>query len=142
MILPQINPPPQIPINSLNNLQNINPIPPSSSSLLNSSNLNYNSPISLSPLTQFMPNNNLGRNLPLFNLPGQQFKQDFASSIPSIFNGNLHFPMYPQQQGINSVGNPIIGQNLPQILPLLNQMNNSGNNNLQFDNQKNNLKSN
>ena len=142
MILPQINPPPQIPINSLNNLQNINPIPPSSSSLLNSSNLNYNSPISLSPLTQFMPNNNLGRSLPLFNLPGQQFKQDFASSIPSIFNGNLHFPLYPQQQGINSVGNPIIGQNLPQILPLLNQMNNSGNNNLQFDNQKNNLKSN
>ena len=142
MILPQINPPPQLPINSLNNLQNINPIPPSSSSLLNSSNLNYNSPIALSGLTQFMPNNNLGRSLPLFNLPGQQFKQDFPSSIPNIFNGNLHFPLYPQQQGINSVGNPIIGQNLPQILPLLNQMNNSGNNNLQFDNQKNNLKSN
>ena len=142
MILPQINPPPQLPINSLNNLQNINPIPPSSSSLLNSSHLNYNSPIALSGLTQFMPNNNLGRSLPLFNLPGQQFKQDFPSSIPNIFNGNLHFPLYPQQQGINSVGNPIIGQNLPQILPLLNQMNNSGNNNLQFDNQKNNLKSN
>ena len=142
IILPQISPPPKIPINSLNNLEKINPVPPSNPSFLNSSNLNYNSPIIISPLTQFMPNNNLGRSLSFFNLPGQQFKQDFPSSIPNIFNGNLYFPLYPQQQGINSVGNNIIGQNLPQITPLLNQMNNSENNNLQFDNQKNNLKNN
>ena len=142
IILPKINPPPQIPINSLNNLQTINPVPPSNSSLLNSSNLNYNSPIIISPISQFIPNNNIGRNLSLFNLPGQQFKQDFSTSIPNIFNGNPPFPLYPQHQGINSVGNPIIGQNLPQIIPLLNQMNNSGNNNLQFDNQKNNVKNN
>jgi hypothetical protein len=90
-ILSQINPPSQMSISNLNNLQSINPVPPSNSTLLNSPNLNYNSPYIISPIAQFIPNNNLSRNLSLFNLPGQQFKQEFPSTIPNIFNGNPHF---------------------------------------------------
>ena len=144
-LIHQLNPPSQLPINTLNNLQNINPPPSSNSSstLINSPNLNYNSPIIISPMAQLISNNNLGRGHSLFNYPGQQFKQELISNIPNIFNSRIPFPLVPQQQGINLVSNPIIGQNIPQMFPILNQMNvignNSINNSLQFvNNPKNN----
>ena len=40
-MIPQINPSPQLPLNALNNLQSINPVINNTSSLLNSSSLNY-----------------------------------------------------------------------------------------------------
>ena len=108
--------------------------------------MNYGAPFIIPPFAQIIPNNNIGRSLPLFTLPGQNYKQDFQKSFPNIFNGNQPFPLYPQQQGINPVGNPIIGQKIPQMIPILNQINNNGNNNinnnLQIDNQNNNLKNN
>ena len=144
-VIPQINPTSQISINTLNNLQNANPVSPpnSSSTLINTPNLNYNSPIIISPLSQLISNNNLGRSLSLFNCPSQQFKQDLLSNIPNIFNGRINFPLVPQQQGVNLLGNHIMNQNIPQMIPILNQMNvignNSINNSLQFvNNPKNN----
>ena len=94
-------------------------------------------------MAQLISNNNLGRGHSLFNYPGQQFKQELISNIPNIFNSRIPFPLVPQQQGINLVSNPIIGQNIPQMFPILNQMNvignNSINNSLQFvNNPKNN----
>ena len=127
-LISQINSPSQMTLNTFNNLKNINQVNPSSSALLNSPNINYNSPILISPITQFLPNNNINRGLPLFHFPGQQFKQEFGSNIPNIFNGTPHFPLYPQQQGVNSIGNPILGQNISQMMPILNPMNPSENN--------------
>ena len=144
-VIPQINSPSQLSINTLNNLQNVNPVSPpnSSSTLINTPNLNYNSPIIISPLSQLLSNNNLGRNLSLFNCSNQQFKQDLLSNIPNIFNGRINFPLVSQQQGVNLLGNHIMNQNIPQMIPILNQMNvignNSINNSLQFvNNPKNN----
>ena len=146
-ILSQITPPP-LSLNTLNNLQPINPVNHSNKSLINSPNLNYGSPMMVSSISQFIQNNNLGRGLSLFNFPGQQFKQEFPSNMPNIFNGGPHLNIYPQQQGVSSVANPNFGQNMPQMLPILNQMNVNGNNNninnnLQFsNNQKNSVKNN
>ena len=119
-ILSKINPSPQIPINPLNNLQKLNPVPPtvppSNLSLLNSPNINYNSPIIIPSITQLLQNNNLGINLPFLNIPTQQFKQELPKTLPNLFSESQPFPLFPQQQGINTVGNPIIGQNIPKIL--------------------------
>ena len=140
-LLTHITPPPQMPLSTLNNLQTLNNVGHSTTSLLNSSNLNYNSPpLIISSMSSLLPNNSLGRGLPLFNFPGQQFKQDFSNGIPNIFNGNPpHFPLYPQQQGVNIVSNPIIGQNIPQMMPILNQINTNGNNNINNNLQNNNI---
>ncbi len=127
-ILSQISPPP-ISLDTLNNLQTINPVNHSNKSLINSSNLNYGTPMMMSSISQLIQNNNFGRGLSLFNFPGQQFNQEFPSNIPNIFNGGPHLNIYPQQQGANGVGNPNYGQNIPQMLPILNQMNVNGNNN-------------
>ena len=121
-MIPQINPT----LNALNNLQSINPVINNTSSLLNSSSLNY--PSSMLSMTQLLGNNNLGRGLSLFNIPGQQL-----SNIPNVFNSNPPpFSLYPQQQGVNTigVGNSLIGLNIPQISPILNQLNPNGNNNI------------
>ena len=143
-ILPQI-PPPQMSLNTLNNFQSLNH---SNKSLINSSNLNYNSPIIMPPIPQFLQNNNFGRGLTFLDFPGQQFKQDFSSNMPNLFNGPP-LNIYPQQQGMGPVGNKSFTQNIPQMLPIINQMNTNGNNNsnipnnLQFgNNQQNNMKSN
>jgi len=124
-------------------LQTINPVA-ITTPILNSSNFNYNSPIF--PIPQILGNNNIGRGLSLFNIPGQQLKQDFPTNIPNIFNGNPHFPLHPTQQGMNVVGNPMIGQNIQQIMPILNQMSVNGsntiNNNLQFVNNQKNIEKN
>lgn len=136
-ILPQINPPPQLPLNTINNLQTINPVINNTSSLLNSSNLNY--PSSMLSMPQLLGNNNLGRGLSLFNIPGQQF-----SNIPNVFNSNPPpFSLYPQQQGVNviGVGNSLIGLNIPQMSPILNQMNSNGNHNIN-SNLNNNINNN
>ena len=134
-MMSQINSPPQLPLNSLNNLQSINPLINNTSSLLNSSNLNY--PSSMLSMTQLLGNNNLGRGLSLFNIPGQQF-----SNIPNVFNSNPPppFSLYPQQQGVNviGVGNSLIGLNIPQMSPILNQLNPNGNNNNSLNNNNNN----
>ena len=137
--IPKISPASQLNVNNLNNL--VSPSN-SNSSLINSPNLNYNSPIIISPMSQILSSyNNLGKGLSLFNYPNQQFKQDI--NIPNILNGRIPFPL-PQQQGVNLAGNPIITLNMPQMIPILNQMNvignNSINNSLQFvnNNQKNN----
>ena len=125
-IIPQINPSPQLPLNALNNLQSINPVIRNTSSLLNSSSLNY--PSSMLSMPQLLGNNNLGRGLSLFNIPGQQL-----SNIPNVFNSSPPpFSLYPQQQGVNSigVGNSLIGLNIPQISPILNKLNPNGNNNI------------
>ena len=78
----------------------------------------------------------------------EKFKQDFSSNMPNIFNGPP-LNIYPQQQGIGPVGNKSFTQNIPQMLPIINQINTNGNNNnnipnnLQFgNNQQNNMKSN
>ena len=136
-IIPQINPPPQLPLNALNNLQPINPAINNTSSLLNSSNLNY--PSSMLTMPQLLGNNNLGRGLSLFNIPGQQF-----SNIPNVFNSNPPpFSLYPQQQGVNviGVGNSLIGLNIPQMSPILNQLNPNSNQNIN-NNLNNNINNN
>ena len=143
-ILSQINSiPHQLSLGTLNNLQTINPVA-ITTPILNSSNFNYTSPIF--PIPQILGNNNIGRGLSLFNIPGQQLKQDFPTNIPNIFNGNPHFPLHPTQQGMNVVGNPMIGQNIQQIMPILNQMSVNGsntiNNNLQFVNNQKNIEKN
>ena len=135
-MMPQINSPPhQLPLNALNNLPSINPAINNSSSLLNSSNLNY--PSSMFSMPQLLGNNNIGRGLSLFNIPGQQF-----SNIPNVFNSNPPpFSLYPQQQGMNviDVGNSLLGLNMPQMSPILNQMNHNGNNNINNNINNNNL---
>ena len=134
-MMPQINPPPQLQLNALGNLQSINPLINNTSPLLNSSNLNY--PSSMLSMPQLLGNNNLGRGLSLFNIPGQQF-----SNIPNVFNSNPPpFSLYPQQQGANAigVGNSLIGLNIPQMPPILNQLNpNDNNNNNSLNNNINN----
>ena len=142
-IISQINNSSQIPLNTFSNLQSINPVNPSSNTLLNAPNMNYNSPILISPIPQFLQNNNINRGLSLFNFPGQQFKQEFGSNIPNIFNGAPHLPLYLQQQGVNTIGNPIMGQNINQMIPIINPINSNEsniiNNNLeQNKNTKNN----
>ena len=143
-LITHITPPPQMQLSTLNNLQTLNNVGHSTTSLLNSSNLNYNStPIIVSSMSSLLPNNSLGRGLPLFNFPGQQFKQDFSNGIPNIFNGNPpHFPLYPQQQGVNIASNPIIGQNIPQMMPILNQINTKGNNSINNNLQNTNAQKN
>ena len=125
-------------------MKSINPINPSSTNLINNSNLNYNSPIILPPISQLLSNNNYGRNVPLFNFPGNQFKQEFSTNA-NIFKGSQHFPLFPQQQSQNTLGNSMIGQNISQIMPKLSKININGNNSINNNlenNEKNNMKNN
>jgi hypothetical protein len=126
-ILYQITPPPQISLNSLNDVTSLNGVSHSTSSILNTLNLNNSSPIFLNSLSPILQNNDISRGLPLFNFPGQQYNKDFSNRIPNIFNGSTNFSLNPpQQHDANLPPNQINGQNIPQIIPILNQLNNNG----------------
>ena len=126
-------------LNNLNNLQMINPVAITIPILPSS---NFICEPQVFTLPQNLGNNTSGRRLNLFNTLGQQIRQDYPKIIPNVFNVTPHFPLYPPEQGMNVIGNPNIGQNIPQM-PILNQMNssliNNINTNLQFVNKDKNI---